>query len=433
VGTGPARRVRQAAAAALVVPALLASALAAPPSTSAGILPVAVPDSYSAVHGTLRTVAGPGVLGNDLQLGGGFTADLVNDVDHGTLDLDPDGGFTYRSDATYVGTDTFRYRVDGGLLGLSNVATVTISVTNDPPVASPDAYTAVADVEKSVAAPGVLGDDHDPDGDDLTMDVVQEPAHGNLNEDDDGSFRYKADKGFSGTDTWRYRASDGFAWSNTVTVTMTVSGPPATPTPTPAPTPRPTPTPTPRPSLPLPSIPLPSIPLPSIPLPSILPLPTRTPEPTSPTARPSAGPTSTPSPSDSPGPTDGSAPATSPSPGPSGSPGAGGPAGPVGSSGGGGSPSGAPPNGASPVAPPIDAFVVPVAEGGSDVELDPGFASFGGFEWAVPALVLTVPGILIVIAVLVQALIGLAWLPLVRRSLDGDRRRRAALARVSAR
>jgi hypothetical protein len=49
--------------------------------------------------------------------------------------------------------------------------------------------------------------------------------------------------------------------------------------------------------------------------------------------------------------------------------------------------------------------------------------SFGSFEWAVPALVLTVPGILIVIAVLAQALIGLAWLPVTRRWLGGDHRR----------
>jgi hypothetical protein len=48
-------------------------------------------------------------------------------------------------------------------------------------------------------------------------------------------------------------------------------------------------------------------------------------------------------------------------------------------------------------------------------------------------LVLTVPGLLIVIAVLAQSLIGLAWLPVTRRWLGNDRRRRPALARVAAR
>jgi hypothetical protein len=59
------------------------------------------------------------------------------------------------------------------------------------------------------------------------------------------------------------------------------------------------------------------------------------------------------------------------------------------------------------------------------VDLDLGALTFGGFEWAVPALVLTVPGILLVIAVLAQAMIGLAWLPVVRRWLGGDERRRS--------
>ena len=55
-----------------------------------------------------------------------------------------------------------------------------------------------------------------------------------------------------------------------------------------------------------------------------------------------------------------------------------------------------------------------------------------GFEWAVPALVLTVPGILIVIAVLAQLLVGLAWLPVTRRWLGGDQRRRSRGPRVGA-
>ena len=113
------------------------------------------------MHGQQRTVAAPGVLGNDLQLGSGFTAKLVHGVGHGSLHLNANGGFTYTSDAKYAGPDTFTYRVDGGLLGLSNVATVTITVTNAAPVARPDSYTAVADVERSVARPGVLGNDSD--------------------------------------------------------------------------------------------------------------------------------------------------------------------------------------------------------------------------------------------------------------------------------
>ena len=147
---------RSRVSAALLVGLLACSGAAAAPA-AAGVLPVAVNDSYTAVHGKLKTVGAPGVLGNDIQLGSGFKAKRVNDVDNGTLDLNADGGFTYRSKPTFVGTDTFTYRVDGGMLGLSNIATVTITVTNDAPVARPDAYSAVADVDKIRPAPGCPG------------------------------------------------------------------------------------------------------------------------------------------------------------------------------------------------------------------------------------------------------------------------------------
>ena len=67
-------------------------------------------------------------------------------------------------------------------------------------------------------------------------------------------------------------------------------------------------------------------------------------------------------------------------------------------------------------------FLVPSAAAG--VELDGLSLALSGFDWAVPVLVLSVPGLLIVIAVLAQALIGLAWVPVTRRWLGGDRRRR---------
>jgi hypothetical protein len=44
-------------------------------------------------------------------------------------------------------------------------------------------------------------------------------------------------------------------------------------------------------------------------------------------------------------------------------------------------------------------------------------ASLDGFVWAVPSLVLTVPGLLLVLAVLAQIAAGGAWLPVVRRKI----------------
>ena len=49
-------------------------------------------------------------------------------------------------------------------------------------------------------------------------------------------------------------------------------------------------------------------------------------------------------------------------------------------------------------------------------------------EWAVPSLVLSVPGLLLILAVLAQALVGSLWIPVIRRWLGtfGVRRRRPA-------
>lgn len=409
--------------------ALAARSIVAGPPTAVvyGLLPpVAVNDSTTAVHGQLRTVAAPGVLSNDLQIGGGYTAVLVTNVANGTLTLDANGGYRYRSDATFVGTDTFRYKVDGGLLGISNTATVTITVTNIAPVARSDAYTATAGVERSVAAPGLLADDTDADGDTLTASLVSGPANGTVSVSANGSFRYTADVGFSGVDTFRYRATDGIAWSGTVNVDMTVAAP--TPAPTAAPTPTPTPAPTPTPG--------PTATGGGTPTPDPTSTSGGTPAPTGsaapggsamPSGMPAAGPSTDPGASGAPS----AEPGAYGSPDPSGSPDATGSAGTGGTGGAGtgttdpdgsgsGSGSGSTPGGS------VGPFEVGtrVRGGPIAVDLDASFSAFGGFEWAIPAAALSVPLLLVILAIVGQGLVGLAWVPLTRRWLGGDRRRR---------
>ena len=45
------------------------------------------------------------------------------------------------------------------------------------------------------------------------------------------------------------------------------------------------------------------------------------------------------------------------------------------------------------------------------------FAGFDGIDWAVPALTLSVPGLLLMLAVLAQLTAGAIWLPMTRRWL----------------
>ena len=72
-------------------------------------------------------------------------------------------------------------------------------------------------------APGVLGNDVDPDGDPLTATLVSGPAHGTLTFNPDGSFVYTPDANYSGPDSFTYTVSDGDQTSTPATVTLTVS------------------------------------------------------------------------------------------------------------------------------------------------------------------------------------------------------------------
>ena len=61
---------------------------------------------------------------------------MVN-VAHGTLSLNPSGGFTYTPVSNYVGVDVFAYRaLDASATSGVAIVTLTIQATNTPPVAS---------------------------------------------------------------------------------------------------------------------------------------------------------------------------------------------------------------------------------------------------------------------------------------------------------
>jgi VCBS repeat-containing protein len=94
---------------------------------TSGTGPVANDNSYSTTKATALIVATPGVLGNDT--GGTLTAVLNTAPGHGTLILNANGSFRYTPSATYTGTDTFRYQAKDSSGTLSNIATVTITIS----------------------------------------------------------------------------------------------------------------------------------------------------------------------------------------------------------------------------------------------------------------------------------------------------------------
>ncbi|PYR92017.1 MAG: hypothetical protein DMF84_14655, partial [Acidobacteria bacterium] len=114
---------------------------------------------------------------------------------------------------------------DGGTASDSFVLTVT--AVNHAPVAANDTYSVNEDTKLTIAAPGVLGNDSDPDaGDTRTALLVAAsgPTSGTLTVNADGSFAYTPNLNFNGTDSFKYQAKDAAgALSNSATVTITVN------------------------------------------------------------------------------------------------------------------------------------------------------------------------------------------------------------------
>ncbi|NPV65872.1 MAG: tandem-95 repeat protein [Anaerolineae bacterium] len=187
--------------------------------------PIAVNDTYTTAEDTPLIRMVPGVLGNDSDPDGDtLTATVASNPSRGALTLSANGAFTYTPLLNYNGSDSFTYTVSDGKGGTAT-ATVSITITpvNDPPVANNDSYSVKKNSTLNVAAPGVLSNDTDVEGSPLTAILVAGPANGTLTLNANGSFTYSPKPGYTGTDSFTYRASDGSATSNVATVTIRVN------------------------------------------------------------------------------------------------------------------------------------------------------------------------------------------------------------------
>jgi large repetitive protein len=182
--------------------------------------PVAVNDAYSVnqyAHLLVSTAGGlgKGVLVNDTAAAGvSVTAQLIAAPLNGTMALNPDGSFTYTPAPTFYGTDRFIYqlRENGNPTSVSNYGTATINVqhVNKPPVAVDDVFypPGCSGSPYFAAAPGVLANDIDVDGDKLTVTIETQPTSGEVALNSDGSFIL-----VGLFNSFTYRVSDGISSS----------------------------------------------------------------------------------------------------------------------------------------------------------------------------------------------------------------------------
>src|SRR5262249_35829203 len=142
--------------------------------------PVATDDTYNLPAESTLTGSAPGLLANDVDPDGlPLTAQLVSGPAHGSFVLNADGSFSYTPDPGFRGTDSIPYQASDGTR-TGNVATLWLTVQNNAPTAVDDSFTTDEDTWLIVAAPGLLGNDTDPDGDSLTVVIVSQPTLGLL-------------------------------------------------------------------------------------------------------------------------------------------------------------------------------------------------------------------------------------------------------------
>jgi len=188
--------------------------------------PVANNDTYNATvsYGNNLTIASPGVLVNDTDPNNdGLMATEVGEESSGNAELALNGSFTFTP--SQLGVATFTYvALDG--VNSSNVATVTLNISNAAPTAVNDSYNAIAGSTLSVSSPGVLANDTDPDDAGFGALLQTGPSYADsFSLSPDGSFEYTPNMYFTGVDQFTYVAWDGWNYSNLATVTITVSAP----------------------------------------------------------------------------------------------------------------------------------------------------------------------------------------------------------------
>ncbi|WP_345712769.1 Ig-like domain-containing protein, partial [Kineococcus glutinatus] len=174
----------------------------------------------------LRNDAGTGLVASLVSVGGTVTAaGITTRLAHGNAIMYTDGSCRYTPDDGFSGTDTFTYRVTD-TSGQTADTTATVVVV---PVAVADSGTTTANTPlvRNVAG-GVIANDLGtgagagvPVGTGLTATVTASPRYGTLTLAADGSYTYAPSTGYSGPDSFTYRAS-GAGGNATAVVTLAV-------------------------------------------------------------------------------------------------------------------------------------------------------------------------------------------------------------------
>nr|WP_264002216.1 Ig-like domain-containing protein [Mycolicibacterium bacteremicum] len=187
--------------------------------------PVGIADSFTTDEDTPYTGT---VLGNDTDAdGNSLTAIVVVGPQHGSLQWNSNGTFTYTPYLNYNGTDTFTYQAsDGPLTSTATLVTMTVTAVNDVPTAGGSVTGGSGAEDSTIAGTVSFGDTDTADAtapDSTTLSVTTQAQHGSVTLNQNGSYTYTPTGNYAGTDTFTYTVTDSHGATATATVNLTVT------------------------------------------------------------------------------------------------------------------------------------------------------------------------------------------------------------------
>ena len=196
--------------------------------------PVAADDTANTLENTAVDI---NVLANDVDPEGDALTVTINQQGlNGTVTVNQDSTITYTPNNGFIGFDRFTYEVSDGI-NAAVTATVDLEVTraNQSPVVTDTNNNTATTAENTPVTLNVLNSFSDPDGDPLSLAIVNNPTNGTAAVDDNGTpndatddfIIYTPNANFTGTDSVTYEVSDGNGGTNTDTVNFTIE--PTTP------------------------------------------------------------------------------------------------------------------------------------------------------------------------------------------------------------
>lgn len=178
------------------------------------------------------TIAASQLLANDQDPeNNALRIDVLHNGNNSSVAFDRQGNIVFTPDGEFVkqGVGNFTYQVNDDN-GNTATATVTVSLTNRPPLAGPDLVTTDNTRPLTITASQLLANDSDPDGDPLKISNVNNGQNGTVKLDNQGNVVFTGDANFSlqREGNFTYDLTDGQGHTATATVTVKFTNLPPT-------------------------------------------------------------------------------------------------------------------------------------------------------------------------------------------------------------